>query len=268
MTAWNLLFAPRKHTKNRWGQFSRPNLAQWLLERYSLKIRVPASLTKLISYTLLTLVCGHTTYVSSAIVAILSYNMYPAQSSVGIFSQNAYIRHSMRLYVRHLQSWAQLTSVQNTLQANITRYSYYVCIRICMFVCGGVLVRVYTVSPTQPYRWQPANMSRSPRCVPYCNLGLWMSKTVWFCEVLVWRSHWKMSLKSNSKFCYHPSWHAGWIRLVKCSPAVCWGCPILSYNYASQQKGVGLLRGSVCTRGVGLLDGMMFLHLRRCRNGT
>ena len=35
-----------------------------------------------------------------------------------------------------------------------------------MFVCGGVLVRVYTVSPNQPIRWQPANMrwsvTRSP----------------------------------------------------------------------------------------------------------
>ena len=28
-----------------------------------------------------------------------------------------------------------------------------------MFVCGGVLVRVYTVSPNQPIRWQPANMA-------------------------------------------------------------------------------------------------------------
>ena len=27
-----------------------------------------------------------------------------------------------------------------------------------MFVCGGVLVRVYTVSPNQPLRWKTPNM--------------------------------------------------------------------------------------------------------------
>ena len=48
----------------------------------------------------------------------------------------------------------------------------------------------YLSIPAWPHG--PVLSSRSPRDVLYCNVGLWMSKTVWFCNAL----HWKMSLEN------------------------------------------------------------------------